>query len=103
MELPFEMFSVFMAMSLVFVGLGIIKQAPIGLFIAGIFILFVSVITTEIDMGALATTLTDTSSTVTDVTYTPNNFEFTQEIKVMFALTGTFLIMMSLMIAKNKE
>lgn len=97
------MFSVFMGMSLVFVGLGIIKQAPIGLFIAGIFILFVSVITTEIDMGALATTLTDTSPTTTDVTYTANNFEFTKEIKVMFALTGTFILMMSIMIARNKE
>lgn len=103
MELPFEMFSVFMGMSLVFVGLGIIKQAPIGLFIAGIFILFVSVITTEIDMGALATTLTDVSPTVTDVEYTPNNFVFTQEIKVMFALTGTFILMMSIMIARNNE
>jgi hypothetical protein len=103
MELPFEMFSVFMGMSLVFVGLGIIKQAPIGLFIAGIFILFVSVITTEIDMGALATTMTDISPTVTNVEYEPNNFEFTQEIKVMFALTGTFIIMMSIMVARNKE
>ena len=88
-------------MCLVFVGLGIVRQTPIFIMIAGTFILFLSVTLTSIDMGSLATTLTDTTPSITEVDYTQDPFVFNFEIKFLFAMIGTFLIMTSMLFWKE--
>lgn len=93
MEIPIELFSVFIG---IFISIGIFgfirqPQIPVMIVVSGIFILTLGAITTEIDMGAIPTNSTTTGSTTT-YNFRDNPFDFTEMHKTLMLLVGAIFM-----------
>ena len=103
MEIPIELFLAGLGVSLALAVFGFCRnpQIPATIVMGGMFILFLSVVTTEINMGKIPTTSVNSGSTTT-YTFTDNIFEFTEMNKVFFSLLGVMcMILGGLMVMRD--
>ncbi|HEY8116006.1 MAG TPA: hypothetical protein VIH70_06300 [Actinomycetota bacterium] len=98
-NIPFEIFSVFIGITLVLVGIGIAKQIPALILFAGMFLLTWTVLIDSIDMGAIPDKSVVSGSTTT-YTMKDNPFEFTDWTKVIFALFSVVLMLIGTLLVR---
>lgn len=98
-NLPFEVFTVFIGLTAIMVGIGIAKQVPALIVFAGMFLLMWSVLIDSIDMGSIPTSSTTVGSTTTYV-YTNDPFEFTDWTKTLFSLFAVTLMLIGALLTK---
>lgn len=92
MDIPIELFSIFLALNLVFIGIGVAKKMPVLILSAGVFIITLSALTDNIIMDRVPTSSTDSGSSHTYL-YTPSVFKFTEWPKTLFSLVGAIMML----------
>lgn len=98
MELPITLFFGAIGTAFVIGLLGVLRDPPIpeAMFITGIFILFISIMTDTLTVGDPILQATNTSGNVTNSTttyqYVANTFQFTQMVQVIFSLMGAVMM-----------
>ena len=106
MNIPLEIFLSFIGLSIATGLMGLLsnlkQKIPLTLFIAGSMITFLAVITDNIIMGKIPESSTTVGSTTTYV-MVDNPYEFTQWVKILFALTGSMIMMLGALIWKQEE
>ena len=103
MQIPIELFLGFVGASIALGIFGFMRnpQIPATIVMGGMFILTLSVATTEIIMGKIPVSSIDSGST-TNYTFTDNIYEFTELPKTIFALIGVmFMILGGLMVMRD--
>jgi hypothetical protein len=107
MQLPIEIFSIAIGLSVALGIFGFIRnpQIPAMMAFAGIFILFIAITTDQLKMGNLVSqSIFNSTSNITDYSYNDDIFQFTELPKTIFALLGSiFMLAGGLMIFANKE
>lgn len=85
--------------------LGLLRdpQVPEAIFIAGIFVLVISVLTDTVQIGDPLVNSTSTVNGTTTMTYIPNTFPFTQWIQVLFALVGVIMMIAGVYVGRFAE
>src|SRR5215467_8751178 len=96
-NIPIELFGMFIAMFAVMIGIGIAKRLGVAVLTAGIFIMVLGLLTANIIMGQQVSTSTTSGSTTTD-TYNTVLFQFTQWHQVLFVLFGALLMLVGALI-----
>lgn len=96
MNIPIELFAVFLGVSLTFLAIGISKRVGVSIFIAGVFILTISAMTDNIIMGKIPVESTTSGATTTYV-FEDNLFQFSELHKVVLALIGIFIMLIGVM------
>lgn len=94
MDIPIELFAIFLGVSLTFLGIGLSKKVGVAILISGMFILTTAVLTDNIIMGSQVTESTFNNSTnTTSYQYELAIFQFTEYHKIIMALVGiTFML-----------
>ena len=106
LDIPIELFAVFMAMTLTSVAVGVGKSVPILVFAGGMFILTMSVSIDNIIMGYkydVLITYDIPSDTITEDASTeePINFQFTELVKILFGLMGSLVMLVGFMVYRG--
>jgi len=96
LELPFEIFGLFLAVVFGLVALGVSRQIPIFVFAGGLFFMFMSALVTTVTMGYeydIEVSYNNSTEIITeDSTAVPIVFEFTNWVKVLFTLIGALIM-----------
>jgi hypothetical protein len=100
MNIPIELFALFLGTSLALLGLGLVKKTGVIITISGMFVLFTSAITDLIIMGSIPESSTVSGSTTTYV-MVDNTFEFTELHKIFLAVVGIFIMIVGFLYAKE--
>lgn len=105
MELPIALFFGFIGTAMGAGILGLLRdpQVPEAMFIAGIFVLVISVLTDTVDVGDPLVNSTATVNGTTSFTYVANSIPFTQMIQVLFALIGAIMMLTGVMVSRGIE
>lgn len=91
MEIPIELFSMGIGLSIVMLGIALCKNIPMIVLVAGAIMFFIFTFTDEISRGSIPNTLTDSGSTVT-VSWIEDPIDFNAEIKIMFLLISSMVM-----------
>ena len=89
MEIPIELFSMGIGLSIIMIALGICKNIPMVVIIAGGIMFFIFTLTDEISRGAIPQSINDSGV----ITWIENPIIFTVEIKIMFILISTMIML----------
>ena len=104
-QILIEIFASVIGLSVAMAIFGFLRnpQVPATITIGGIFILFIAVMTTELDMGNLVQQ-SETSGDTTEYTYEEDIEEFTEIPKVIFSLIGVvFMLLGGMMVFGRNE
>lgn len=100
MNIPVELFLGFMALSIVFIIMGVVKKSPALIVTSGMFILTMGVLPDGIIMGKIPTESTVTGATTT-YEFIDNVFTYTQVTKMMFGLLGAFIMFVGALMVRD--
>lgn len=100
MNIPIELFLGFIAMTFILIVVGIVRKVPALMVISGMFILFLSVVSTGIIMGKIPVSSV-TSGATTTYTFQDNVFVFTNTTKVIFALFGGIVMIIGALMMRD--
>lgn len=93
-DILLELFMGFIGVSIALAIFGLVRNPQIPAMVAfgGMFILVIAVSTDNIITGQLVDT-SSTSGPITDYSYTPDKFPFTELPKLLFSLIGVVMIL----------
>lgn len=94
LTMPIELFITLTAIAFICAIVGFLRSPtmPILVFIGGIILVSIAVMTGTLYLGQVVSTSTVSGSTTT-YTYTPDNFTFTSTVLMLYAIFGAVLIL----------
>lgn len=103
-QMLIEIFASVIGLSVAMAIFGFLRnpQIPATIAIGGIFIFFMAVMTTSLDMGNLVQQ-SETSGDTTEYTYEEDIEEFTELPKVIFALIGVIFMLLGGMMVYGRD
>ncbi len=98
-NIPIELFGMLIAVACVFIGIGIVKRVGVSVFVGGLFIVVIMLLTDNIIMGSQVVSSTfNTTSSTTSYTYATVLFQFTQYHKIIGALMGSMIMLVGALV-----
>lgn len=92
MEIPIELFSMFIGLSIIMIAVSLFKNIPMVIITSGVIMLFLFSITDSISRGAIPNILTDSGSSTT-VSWIEDSISFNTEIKIVFLVVSSLIVM----------
>ena len=92
--MPIELFVTLTVIAFICAIVGFLRNPtnPILVFIGGIILVSIAVMTGTLNLGNLVSSSTVSGSTTT-YTYTPDNYTFTSTVMMLYAIFGAILIL----------
>jgi hypothetical protein len=100
MEIPIELFAIFLGVSVAILGVGLAKKVGAIVMCSGMLIMFTAIITDFIIMGKIPESSTTSGSTTTYV-MADNLFQFTELHKVLMAVIGVFIMIIGVLFSRE--
>jgi hypothetical protein len=100
MNIPIELFAIFLGVSMALLGVGLAKKVGAIILCSGMFVLFTAIITDFIIMGSIPSSSTVSGSTTTYV-MVDNLFEFTELHKIFMSIVGIFIMLIGVLFARE--
>jgi len=99
-DIPYQLFLGFVAISIIMVIVGIVGRKAILVFVGGIFMFSMSILTDNIDMGSIPTSSVASGSTIT-YNYVPDFFVFDQWPKILFGMFSAIIMLTGWMVYRT--
>lgn len=100
MEIPIELFSMFMGLTIVMVVISLLKNIPMVIVVSGVIMIFLFSITDTISRGSIPDNINDNGV----ITWIEDSISFNTEMKIVFVVIGALIVLVGgIMQAEKKD
>lgn len=100
MEIPIELFSMFMGLTIVMIVISLLKNIPMVIVVSGVIMIFLFSITDTISRGSIPDNINDNGV----ITWIEDSISFNTEMKIVFVVIGALIVLVGgIMQAEKKD
>lgn len=100
MEIPIELFSMFMGLTIVMIVISLLKNIPMVIVVSGVIMIFLFSITDTISRGSIPDNINDSGV----ITWIEDSISFNTEMKIVFVVIGALIVLVGgIMQAEKKD